>query len=259
MLFGVQQVGCWPGEENSLLRFPLLPCRCCSHLLVSAFSVPSSATSRSPGNHWTCPQRSCPGPTAPSRPLGSASPTQVGGSRTGGSHPPSASAPLTPPLSLHCRRVGVAAAHPPGAGSGHRHGHRLQHELSGLLRAVQEAAASPPAAPPRLQPGALHRRAGQPPGRAAGHAGGHGRQHRQRLRRRPHAGMPGVREEGWQGMGRRWSRRCGGPVAPRLPLSQRWERQVCTALWGQRAGDDTLHPHFPALHSARLALASRCK
>ncbi|KAM6348156.1 solute carrier family 23 member 3-like isoform 2-T2 [Alca torda] len=34
---------------------------------------------------------------------------------------------------------------------------------------------------------------------------------------------PGWGEEGRQGMGRQWSRRCGGPVAPRLSLSQHWE------------------------------------
>lgn len=192
LLFGAQQAGCWPGEENSLLRFPLLPCRYCSHLLVSALFVPSSAISTSPGNRWTWPWHSCPGPTAPSMPLGSASPTQVGGGRAGCSHPPSARAPVTCPLSLCCRRVGVAAAHPPGAGSRHRYGHRLQHELGGLLRTVWEAAASPPAAPPCLQPGALRGRAGQSPGRTAGRAGGHGCQHCQRLRHRPHAGMPRV-------------------------------------------------------------------
>ncbi|XP_075009126.1 solute carrier family 23 member 3 isoform X2 [Calonectris borealis] len=160
----------------------------CSHLLVSALFVPSSAISASPGNRWTWPWHSCPGATAPSMLLGSASLMQVWGGRAGCSHPPSARAPVTRPLSLHCRRVGVATAHPPGAGSGHRHGHRLQHELGGLLRAVWEAAASPPAALPRLQPGTLHGRAGQPPGRAAGHPGGHGCQHRQRLCHRPHAG-----------------------------------------------------------------------
>lgn len=188
-------MGCWPGqagEEGPLLRVPFLPCRYSSRLLVSVSSVPSSATSTSPGNRWTWPWHSCPGPTAPSMPLGSASPTQVGGSRAGCSHPPSARATITCPFSLCCRRVGVAAAHPPSTGSGHCHGHRLQHELSGLLRAVWEAAASPPAAPRCLQPGTLHRRAGQPPGRAAGHPGGHGRQHRQCLHHRPHAGMPRV-------------------------------------------------------------------
>ncbi|XP_054064809.1 solute carrier family 23 member 3-like isoform X8 [Rissa tridactyla] len=51
----------------------------CSRLLVSASSVPSSATSTSPGNRWTWPWHSCPGPTAPSMPLGSASPMQVSG------------------------------------------------------------------------------------------------------------------------------------------------------------------------------------
>nr|XP_047935575.1 solute carrier family 23 member 3 isoform X2 [Anser cygnoides] len=88
---------------------------------------------------------------------------------------------------LLCRRR-VAAAHPTGAGGGHRHGRRLQRELGGLLRALREAAAGPPAAPTRLQPGAVRRGAWQPPGRAAGRRGGHGRQHRQHLRRRPHAG-----------------------------------------------------------------------
>ncbi|XP_071418313.1 solute carrier family 23 member 3 isoform X2 [Pithys albifrons albifrons] len=97
---------------------------------------------------------------------------------------------LSCPLGPHplCRRVGVAAAHPPGAGSGHCHGHQLQHELIGLLCAVWEAAASPSADPSRLQPGALHGRVGQPPRRTAGHSRGHGLQHCQHLHHWPHSG-----------------------------------------------------------------------
>ncbi|KFV81941.1 Solute carrier family 23 member 3, partial [Struthio camelus australis] len=64
-------------EEGALLRIPALPCRYCSHSPVSASSALSSATSASPGTRWSWPRSSCPGPTAPSAPLGSGSPTQV--------------------------------------------------------------------------------------------------------------------------------------------------------------------------------------
>lgn len=48
---------------------------------------------------------------------------------------------------------------------------------------------------------------------------------------------PGWGEAGRQGMERQWSRRCGGPVAPRLSLSQHWERLVCMAgMGGDRVG-----------------------
>uniref|UniRef100_A0A8B9CZG0 Solute carrier family 23 member 3 n=1 Tax=Anser brachyrhynchus TaxID=132585 RepID=A0A8B9CZG0_9AVES len=124
--------------------------------------------------------------------------------------PGEAVAPRQCHLSPLLRRRRVAAAHPPGAGGGHRHGRRLQRELSGLLRALREAAAGPPAAPTRLQPGAVRRGAGQPPGRAAGRRGGHGRQHRQHLRRRPHAGRDrGATEKGMEG-----GCRCRTPVRP---------------------------------------------
>ncbi|XP_064926833.1 uncharacterized protein LOC102085728 isoform X9 [Columba livia] len=80
--------------------------RYCSHLLVSALSVPSSATSMSHGNHWTQPQHSCPGPTAPPMPLGFTSPTQVGISRARCSHPSSTRAPITRPLSFPLQMEG---------------------------------------------------------------------------------------------------------------------------------------------------------
>ena len=220
------------GEEGPLLRVRLLPCRYYFHLLVSAASVPSSATSTSPGNRWTWTWHSCPGLTARFMPLGSASPMQVGDGRAGSTiHFLPGPLSSVPSLSA-AGEWGWPLLTPSGIGSGHRHGHQLQRELSGLLRAVREAAASSPAAPLCLQPGALHRRAGQPLGRAAGHPGRHGCQHRQRLCHWPHTGMPRVGEEGWQGMRRQWNRRCGGPAVPRLSLSQHWKRQVCMAEWG---------------------------
>lgn len=149
-------------------------------------------------------------------------------------------------LSPLLRRRRVAAAHPPGAGGGHRHGRGLQRELGGLLRALREAAAGSPAAPGRLQPGAVRRGAGQPPGRAAGRRGGHGRQHRQHLRRRPHAGRGagGGRRRGWRGFSRcctpiqplGWTGRCRAGCAPHPhPLSLAPGRLSALGA-GQRAG-----------------------
>lgn len=143
-------MACWPGQaggEGPLLRVSFClagtaPICWCLHCLCHPQLLPHSLGITGPGHgtavlgqqHLQCP--------LDPHPL-----CRWGGSRAECSHPRLDRTCITCLFSLCCRRVEVATAHPPGAGSGHCHGHQLQHELRGLLCAVWEAAASPPASP----------------------------------------------------------------------------------------------------------------